>query len=169
MVTINAISVLMMAHSFVAGDLFTLVITENGDIAWNWGMKDPYDLPNQEHVLKFVKDCNALRKREQKYLCFGKMIKGANLQCDNYQFYSYSYLEPIDIPMLMHSAWQASDGTKASVIANYLDKKSKFVIDLSAYGGGVVYDATGKKLLASDGVIEMEIEPLTAYIVKYGK
>jgi hypothetical protein len=97
------------------------------------------------------------------------MIKGANLQCDNYKFYSYSYLEPIDIPVLMHSAWQASDGTKASVIANYLDKKSKFVIDLSAYGGGVVYDSTCKKLLASDGVIEMEIEPLTAYIVKYGK
>ena len=160
-------SLMRMAHSFVAGDLFTLVITENGDVAWNWGMRDPYDLPNQEHILKFVKECNALRKREQKYLCFGRMIKGATVNCDVYPFYSYSYLEPIDIPSLVYSSWQASDGTKATVIANYLDKKIPFSMDLAKYGGGIVYDATGKELIASSGVIAMEIEPLTAYIVKY--
>lgn len=158
-----------LAHSFVAGDLFTLVITENGDIAWNWGIKDSYDLPNQENILKFVKDANGLRKREQKYLCFGKMVKGAEVKCETYQFYSYSYLEPIDISTLMSSSWKASDGTTATVIANYLENSNRFSIDLSNYGGGKLFDANGNLLQESDGVIETEIQPLTAYIVKYNK
>ena len=158
-----------LAHSFIAGDLFTLVITENGDIAWNWGIKDSYDLPNQENIFKFVKDANRLRKREKKYLCFGKMIKGAKVQCETYPFYSYSYLEPIDIPTLMGSTWKASDGTIATVIANYLDKPNHFSMDLSNYGGGKLFDAIGNLLIEVNDILEAEIQPLTAYIVKYNK
>lgn len=158
---------LRLAHSFVAGDLFTLVITENGEIAWNWGAKDPNDVPNQENIFKFVKNANTLRKREQKYLCFGKMIKGAPVQYGTCPFYTYGANEPMEIPALMHSSWMASDGTKATVIANYFDKVTKFTIDLSMYCGGILYNAQGKKLMDINEIVEMEIEPLTAYIVKY--
>ena len=161
------ILLLRMAYSFIAGDLFTLVMTENGDIAWNWGFRDATDLPNQENIFKFVKDANGLRKRESKYLCFGKMIKGATVECKDYLFYSYSYLEPIDIPEIFSSSWQASDGTKATIIANHLEKASKFSMDLSLYGGGELFDANGNKLSETDGILEAEIQPLTAYIVKY--
>jgi hypothetical protein len=29
-----------IAYSFVAGDMLTVVITENGEIDWNWGKAD---------------------------------------------------------------------------------------------------------------------------------
>ena len=55
------------------------------------------------------------------------------------------------------------------VIANYFDDCKHFCIDLSEYNGGVLYDAYGNKLMETNGIMEGEIEPLTAYIVKFYK
>lgn len=159
---------LRMAYSFVIGDLFTLVINENGDVAWNWGYRD-LDIPKQEPIFKFVKDANHLRKEQKKYLCFGKMIKGPKLECGTHKYYGYRGPSPVDIPNLVSCSWEASDGSKAMVIANYLDDCKHFCIDLSAYNGGVLYDAYGNKLMETNGIMEGEIEPLTAYIVKFYK
>ena len=161
------ILLMRLAHSFIAGDLFTLVITENGDIAWNWGVKDSSNLPNQANIFKFVRDANGLRKREQKYLTFGKMIKGVEIHCDAYEFHSYFYDKPVELPVLMGSTWQASDGTSATVIANFLEYDSKFSMDISKFGEGEIFDAQGKKLMDVKGEFEGVIGPLTAYIIKY--
>ena len=165
----SEILMLRMAYSFIAGDLFTLVMNENGDIAWNWGVKDSNDLPNQDHVFTFVKNANKLRKLAKQYLCFGKMIKGPTLECETYKFYSYSYPQPLDIPVLLSSSWEDSDGTQVTVIANYMNKPNLFSIDVSYYDSAELFDEAGNKILETSGVLSTEIRPLTAYILKYKK
>lgn len=58
-----------LAYSFIAGDLLTLVIDENGDIVWNWGLKTFDYLPDRERTLAFVKCATAFRRAMRKNSC----------------------------------------------------------------------------------------------------
>lgn len=43
-----------IAYSFLAGDMLTLIIEENGDPTYQWSMRDFSKKPDREHVLGFV-------------------------------------------------------------------------------------------------------------------
>ena len=65
-----------LAYSFMAGDMLTLVLNENGKITWNWGWRELDDIPDQESILTFVRNANQWRRgRGKDYLHDGKMVK----------------------------------------------------------------------------------------------
>lgn len=109
-----------MAYSFCAGDMLTLVISDNGRVVWNWGLKSFDLLPDNEKALEFVRQANGFRQREGKYLNRGRMIKPTELNLGKNEIVEKNGYK-LHIDKVMQSKWLASDGTWAEFIANYND------------------------------------------------
>ncbi len=143
-----------MAYSFCAGDIVTLVITNNGKVVWNWGLKDFEFLPDNEKILEFARIANGFRKREGKYLHEGRMVKPANLNRSKNKIVEKSG-DVLYADELMQSKWLAADGTWAEFLANYND-----------YDIEVNYPSD-ESCIVVDGADESESENMN-FIVKSG-
>lgn len=44
------------AYAFLAGDMLTLIIGENGDLMYQWGVRDYSKHPDRESVLGFYSE-----------------------------------------------------------------------------------------------------------------
>lgn len=118
-----------MAYSFIAGDMLTVVITENGEIDWNWGKADKEKAPpKQEHIETFVKNLNFWRRgKGKKYLHTGKMVKPFKVECEQYEIWRKRYRCAV-VPRIPTSAWESDDGGYAQFLANFSDVERKCVV-----------------------------------------
>ena len=133
-----------IAYSFLAGDLMTVVIDQNGNIAWNWGQRDFSYLPEKEPILDFIKTATAYRRGVgKKYLVFGQMIKPCDVKCDSVPMYKPDSEYVTEYPAVLTTAWQASDGKRAQFFANYLKQKEICTLDLTDTNGADVIDENG--------------------------
>lgn len=135
---------LRAAHSFLAGDFMTLVINEDGKIAWAWGEREFDYLPDQEAVLSFIKSATSYKRGiGKKYLTFGEMIKPYYVDCDTVKMYKTNAERFTQYPCVLTTAWKASDGTHAQFLANYCLQDKVCTIDLSNTKGAEVIDQNG--------------------------
>lgn len=135
---------LRAAHSFLAGDLMTLVINQDGEIAWAWGEREFDYLPDREAVLKFIKSATAYKRGiAKKYLTLGQMIKPCKVDCDTVKMYKTNNERFTEYPSVLATAWEASDGTRAQFLANYTDKAKECTVDLTATQGADLIDTNG--------------------------
>ncbi|MBR3969080.1 MAG: hypothetical protein IKJ93_05785 [Clostridia bacterium] len=150
---------LRAAHSFLAGDFMTLVINQDGEIAWAWGERDFSKLPDSEATLSFIKSATAYKRGVgKKYLTFGHMIKPCKVTCDTVKMYKTNAERFTEYPTVLTTAWQASDGTQAQFFANYCQTPQNITIDLSKTNGADLIDEKGNVIdsLVST-VCELEI------------
>ena len=72
-----------LAYSFLAGDLLTIVINDEGKIQWAWGQRDFSEeyQPDTEESLAFIKTLNAWRKHCPEFLQFGKAVRPLEFEC----------------------------------------------------------------------------------------
>lgn len=135
---------LRAAHSFLAGDFMTLVINEDGKIAWAWGEREFDYLPDEESVLSFIKSATAYKREvAKKYLTLGEMIKPCEVCCDKVKMYKTNAERFTEYPSVLTTAWKASDGTRAQFLANYCTKDNTCTIDLRDTNGAEVIDQDG--------------------------
>ena len=136
---------LRVAHSYLAGDLMTLVINQDGEIVWSWGERDFSILPEREPIMQFVKSATAYRRGVGKnYLVFGKMIKPVDVESDLVSMYNVDcdgY--HTDYPAVLTTAWQASNGTTAQFLASYRKKEETCIVDLIGTNGAELIDEQG--------------------------
>ncbi len=134
-----------MAYSFAAGDLMTLIINENGDIVWNWCLKEFDVLPDRERTLSFVRDATMLRRTfGKKFLVYGKMVKPCAVTCENIAVYKPFFPDyATDYPKIVTTAWEA-DGEKMQLLINYTAEETSASITLTQ--DAVRYDVNGKEL-----------------------
>ena len=134
-----------LAYSFIAGDLLTLVIDENGDIVWNWGLKTFDYLPDRERTLAFVKCATAFRRGyAKKFLYSGKMVRPCAVECEKIPMYKHFFPDyAVDYPSVFTSAWLSADGERAQFLANYLARPTEVTIDLSETRGAVLFEPDG--------------------------
>ena len=133
-----------VAYSFLAGDLITLVINQDGEIVWSWGERDFSVLPPREPMMQFVKSATAYRRGiGKKYLVFGRMIKPCRVSSQCVPMYKVNFDYSTEYPAVLTTAWTAEDGTKAQFLANYLAKNVTCRIDLSETNGADLLDSDG--------------------------
>ena len=118
-----------MAYSFIAGDMLTVVITENGEIDWNWGKEDKEKTPpNQEYAETFIKNLNFWRMgKGKKYLHTGKMVKPFKVECEQYEIWRKFYGCAV-VPRIPTSAWLSDDDGYAQFLANFSDVERKCTV-----------------------------------------
>ncbi len=160
---------LRAAHSFLAGDFMTLVINQDGEIAWAWGGRDFSYLPDRDAVLDFVKTATAYKRGVgKKYLTFGEMIKPCAVKCDTVPMYKTNAERKTEYNAVLSTAWIASDGTRAQFLASYRNKAEQCTIDLTETGGADLIDQSGAVIKTLDAAVcELEIPPHSVIMIKF--
>lgn len=159
-----------LAYSLAAGDMLTLVLNEDGNIAFNWGERRDILPPNQEQILEFVANGNAWRRYKGKpFLYTGKMKKPAKLDLpqDNEIMLSGNYIFYSD--KLLTSRWEASDGRDAQFLINYNAVPVSCALhteDGASYTLFTEPDGSGKTVKTKDGLIELMVPPLSTVMIE---
>ena len=154
-----------MAHSFLAGDMLTVVITENGEIDWNWGKRDKNKLPpNQEYSERFIRNLNAWRTgKRKKYLHLGKMVKPFSVECSDYVIPRRIYGEVV-VPTVPTSAWTSSDGGFAQFLVNYFPEERECTVTLDGEGY-TLFGSEGQSSLKK-GANRIVVPPFSALMIE---
>lgn len=160
---------LRVAHSYLAGDLMTLVINQDGEIVWSWGERDFSILPERQPIMDFVKSATALRRGVGKeYLVYGKMVKPCPVECETVAMYKPEIGYRNDYPAVLTTAWSAADGSRAQILASYRKQEETFTVDLSGTKGGELLDENGNILATlSAEVCTLKIPAHTVRMIKF--
>ncbi len=109
-----------VAYSFIAGDMLTAVITENGEISYSWcdWIQPKEKMVDKETALTALKNFNAWRiKGGKNYLHYGKMVKPLLIQCGTNSLMD-EYGKKVTVDEVLTAAYEY-DGRKLQFVANY--------------------------------------------------
>lgn len=153
-----------IAYSFVIGDMFTIVLDENGDITWNWGDLTGYELPEQTSIKTLIKNLNIWRRNKGKeYLHTGEMVKSFKVTCDYNTFYT-----PEGYPKLCEkvytSAWK-SNKSFGQILVNYNAEAIVCEIELPDNEFNVI-QADETILCKAKGKEKITIAPFSAILIE---
>lgn len=113
-----------VAYAFNAGDLLSVVLKDSGKIHWGWLLDWDYPEPDQESVIKLIKNLNDLRKRYPEFLRHGKMIKPLNIILgEDYRLQMVNRVEYIK--SFLESSWKSPDGLRAQIITNFQPREQR--------------------------------------------
>lgn len=113
-----------LAYAFVAGDMFTFIIRDDGDLIWDWDGSWEGLMPNQQNAIDLVRNLNAWRRESGKdFLVYGRMLKPLEFS-GSYPVPMYNKIVCRD--MLFASVFSCQwehNGRKAQFFVNYLPDK----------------------------------------------
>ena len=108
-----------IAYSFAAGDCMTLVLDQDGQIKSRWGRPMTDHVPDQEKILRLVRNLTRFYREQAKpYLFAGRMIPALPVECGTLDFLRRSSSTPNRLPAILTTAWEAEDGTRAQILVN---------------------------------------------------
>lgn len=107
-----------LAYSFSAGDMPTLVLSPKGVILSYWGQRDIEDIPNEESVLKFIKNLREFYLENINFLCYGNMVKPLPYKTCEYTYRNDFYGRSYTAEEVLTSAFEY-DGKKIQLFINY--------------------------------------------------
>ncbi len=110
-----------LAYSFAAGDLPTLVLTDDGRIMQAWGDRQFDILPDEDQALTLVGNLTALRRGAgKKFLHEGRMLPPLSVEgAGEHTFQMVSAIETLTVPRVLTSRWQAQDGEIGQALINW--------------------------------------------------
>ena len=112
-----------IAYSFSIGDSMTLVLTQDGDIASYWGMRDFSLLPDKEKTLLMIANFTRFYKEQAKpYLYAGRMIPTPSVECESVSYPVCDKSYTVTLPAIFSSAWEAADKSRALILVNPEEK-----------------------------------------------
>ena len=164
-----------ISHSFVAGDLITVILAGKGQITWDWDSSSwNFKMPDQLAIKTLIKNLNMWRQSEyKKYLLYGRMEK------------PYELTGTYDIPMITHgnkeihnkslftSKWKSQDGETAQIIVNYTEKQQSCEIVCSGDENRLIKvlnspsDKGKEQRLSSKGEASLIVPPYSAILVEF--
>jgi hypothetical protein len=111
-----------IAYSFAAGDIPTIILTDDGGISPSWGTRDFSVTPERDEVLSFLSECSAAYVNGLgAVLSHGRMIPPPEMECGTAPFGS-------DLPEIIMTAWEYG-GEKTAVLINPFDKEAEITLD----------------------------------------
>lgn len=129
-----------------------------------------------EDILAMARNTCALFARLPQYLALGKMCKSPQLNVPRIQV-EFSGMDfsgwekgPMPMPAVLHTLWQAPDGTRAWALANISARRQAFEIPLRGRGAAQpllwVNDREPMILSHESGVVSLALAPLEAAILE---
>jgi hypothetical protein len=119
-----------LAYSFSIGDSMTLVLTENGEPASYWGMRDFSHLPDKKKALTLISNLTRFYRESAKpYLYAGRMTASPEIECESLSFEIRDYGRSVTLPALLSSSWEASDGSRVLILVNPDENEARCKID----------------------------------------
>lgn len=108
---------LRLAYSFLAGDLITLVLNDDGEVMFHWGMRDFSKTPDRDEIIDFVAKLQSWHKKLPELFKDSEMIKPLAYETDEIK------LEMRDVPAgyelaVLSTAWKVGD-KKLQLLANW--------------------------------------------------
>lgn len=162
-----------IAYSFCAGDMLTLVINENGQIAWNWGEKEMPTLPNQSDVIKFTRNLNSWRRGcGKRFLHEGRMIAPFKIEQPELVEFSMRSGYKLKLEQILTTCWQVENGERGQILVNYSPEPISCKINLKDAKKYSIYNDAFKMPIAEEtincdenNIIEVKIEALSAVMI----
>lgn len=163
-----------LAYSFVAGDMLTAVLGDNGKLIWGWCMDWSGIKPDQDAAIQLIKNLNAWRVFNAKpFLRYGRMERPYSLNYEYDKEFIMNQIGKMMMPSLLTSRWTAPDGRNAQIVVNYTTHMQRFSLktyDADCKWMNVYYDAKDFKSARYDidrSDAELEIEPLSAVLLEF--
>ena len=110
-----------ITYSFLAGDMLTIVLDNDGDIMHYWGSaRRGVKKPNQESTFRMLEECNAWRRAAKEYLSYGDMVKPKEYICEEFCEFTVIRREKFikKVPKVMANAF-VYKGKRADVFVNH--------------------------------------------------
>lgn len=117
-----------MAYSFTAGDMLTLIMDDNGDLALAWSGYGANPEPLPEQVLSMVRQMNDWRKNYKDYLIYGKLAKAWDIKFDAEDIiiqHSNDRKEELLKP-LQCGRFVSQNGNSVQFVVNYTENEIEF-------------------------------------------
>ena len=119
-----------LAYSFSIGDCMTIVLTQDGELMSNWGMKDFSILPNKEKAFKLIANLSHFYKEKAKmYLYDGRMIVTPSVECEMVTYHVNKAGKVVHLPAVLSSAWEGKDGSRVIIMVNPSDTEHRCKVD----------------------------------------
>ena len=122
-----------ITYSFLAGDMLTIVLDNDGDIMHYWGSaRKNVGKPDQESTFLLLKECNAWRNAARAYLSFGDMIKPKDYLCEEYCEFTIVRRQEFvkKAPKVMSNAFKNGD-KRADIFVNYCKEPVEISLPIS--------------------------------------
>jgi hypothetical protein len=138
----------------------------------NWAPWEP-KVGDQQEGLEMIRTVTALRRGPGKdFLVYGRMLRPANIADIPIEAWEYNGKHH-KIPAVFHSAWQAPDGRKGFILANWTDRDQNIVIkDPVIYDTGAQIrlmifgkEKTIETLDSTLSQVEIQLPPLSCAVV----
>lgn len=97
-----------LAYSFLAGDLLTLVLNDDGEVMFHWGMRDFSKTPDRDEIIGFVADMQSFHKKYPEVFADSRMIKPVRFECDELTL-EMRYGKPAMEFAVLSTAWKTSE------------------------------------------------------------
>ena len=150
-----------LAYSFLAGDVLTVVIDDEGNIQWAWGQRDfsPEYRPDREAALSLIRTLTGWRKAMPEFLQLGRTLHPLAIECSMTPFYTDAGV--VNVPDVLTASY-GYKGRRAHFLVNW-NPESRTVRCTSLEGKQVALSPDGEKTMLGSG--SLELPPLSVAVV----
>ncbi len=146
-----------LAYSFLAGDVLTVVINDEGQIQWAWGQRDFSEdyKPDPNASMEFIKTLTEWRKAYPKFLQEGRTVHSLPVNCPSSEIITNTGI--VKVPDVQTTSY-LSDGETIHFLVNW--KKEEVRVSSPALDGKeYVMRPGGENVLCKGG--SLVIPPLS--------
>lgn len=140
------------AYSFLAGDMLSVVLGNNGRISWGWNAPFDERVPEENLLLEFIRKANAWRKSfAKKYLYYGELLKTESAKCGS--SVAFVTLDGYNITdnVVLNQRFKANDGTIAEFFVNRTFEAQELFFE--DYGEAVLYTSPDKFINVPEKIV----------------
>ena len=111
-----------LAYSFAAGDMLTLVLNDDGEVMFHWGMRDFSKHSDREQILKLCANLHRMQIEHADSFSDGRMIRPEKWTCAKQTIALTGLQKQITDDRVLSCAWETPSGERWQFFINYTDQ-----------------------------------------------
>ena len=116
-----------LAYSFAAGDMLTLVLNDEGEIMFHWGMRDFSRHSDREKIMAFCQRLHAVQRGEEDCFCDGRMLPPPEVESACVTLEMTGAVKTLRVPAVLTCAWETPQGRVKRFAVNWTDQPQRIV------------------------------------------